>query len=333
LVRSTERVVVQLLDQVAKTPGTADLEAPTRFEALSPTPLTTPFPPDYPPGSGSYKTVVIDGIAAFGISGASNTNRCDASDWGGFVAIWWPLNKAFDTLDGACVVAGCDPIGIGCAITCGILEAAKIALKIAAVPLELCDVHQSAIDGAEIEAIYENTLGLVGDVSHVHDDLTAHDTNIDTDLAAHDTNIDTDLAAHDTNIDGDLQTHDADIKGLLGGVQDTLDNEIELRRVHLQVLEIQNRQRYLVSATEAGAPVDVDFLAIEVFDAGAGAFANLVAATTSAVESGVYVLELNLSPQSPDKIFRIQVRHDDVVDHFGQILFHRVAGGNLGMGQ
>ena len=74
----------------------------------------------------------------------------------------------------ACVVAGCDPTGIGCAVTCGILETAKVALKLAAVPLEACDVHQGAIDGAEIEATYENTLGLVGDVSHVHDDLTAH---------------------------------------------------------------------------------------------------------------------------------------------------------------
>ena len=46
-------------------------------------------------------------------------------------------------------------------------------------------MHQGALDGAEIEATYENTLGLVGDVSHIHDDLSVHETN----LATHDTDI------------------------------------------------------------------------------------------------------------------------------------------------
>ncbi len=244
LVRSTERVVsLWLQDQEAG--------PPTR-SASSPGPFTTPFPPDYPPGSGPYKNVIIDAIAAFGITGATSTSRCDASSWGNFVAVWWPLNKAIDTLDGACVVAGCDPTGLVCAGVCGTLEAAKIALKIAAVPLEACDVHQGAIDGAEIEATYENTLGLVGDVSHVHDDLAAHDTNIDTDLAAHDLNIDTDLAAHDLNIDTDLAQHDTDIKALLGNLQTTLEL---MRRLHIDVIQVEEKKHYLLAVTEAGNAV------------------------------------------------------------------------------
>jgi hypothetical protein len=143
------------------------------------------------------------------------------------------LNKGIDTLDGACVVAGCDPIGIVCAAVCGILETAKIALKVAAVPLEACDIHQGAIDGAEIEATYENTLGLVGDVSHVHGDLTAHDTNIDGDLAAHDANIDGDLVAHDANIDADLVTHDGDIKALLANLQGAVDENQRLIKISM----------------------------------------------------------------------------------------------------
>ena len=129
-------------------------------------------------GALQNKDTIIDEIASFGIGGASSINRCDASDWGTFVGVWWPLNKAIDTLDGACAVHTCDPSGISCSIICGIFETAKISLKIAAVPLEACAVHQGAIDKAEIEATYENTLGLVGDISHVHDDLATHDAEI-----------------------------------------------------------------------------------------------------------------------------------------------------------
>ena len=234
---STERVINRQKEQDVsqlqeKGPGRLLKQDPEESILLSPVPaLTTSFPPDYPPGSGAYKDTIIDAIAGFGIGGASSTNRCDASDWGDYIGVWWPLNKAIDTLDGACVVAGCDPTGVLCLVACGILETAKIALKVAAVPLEACDIHQGAIDGAEIEATYENTLGLVGDISHVHDDLAAHDTNIDGDLAAHDVNIDADLAAHDLNIDTDLAAHDAAIKVLLAALQGAVDENQRLIKI------------------------------------------------------------------------------------------------------
>ncbi len=377
---STERVVRRQQERaVSQSQGQGDsglfTQDKEKLISFSSTPtLTTPFPPDYPPGTGAYKDTIIDAISGYSIGGASDINRCDASDWGDYIGVWWPLNETFDALDGACVVAGCDPTGIGCAITCGILEIAKVALKVAAVPLEACDIHQGAIDGAEIEATYENTLGLVGDVSHLHDDLTAHDTNIDGDLAAHDTNIDGDLTAHDTNIDGDLaahdtnidgdlaahdanidadlaahdanidadliahdanidgdlQTHDTAIKGLLGGVQATLDEEVELRRVHMQVLQLVQRQRYLVTTNEAGVAVSVEFLPVEVFNEKTASFEIVSTATATELGPGLYDLELNLKPKSPDKVFRLRVRHDDAVDHFGEILFHRTstAGSN-----
>jgi len=230
---SMERVSTLLAEQGADKylASGPESDAGARSAPMSPTTLTTLFPPDYPPGSGAYKDTIIDAIAGFGISGASSTNRCDASDWGDYVGVWWPLNKGIDTLDGACVVAGCDPIGIACAVTCGILETAKIALKVAAVPLEACDIHQGAIDGAEIEATYENTKGLVGDVSHLHEDLGAHDANIEADLAAHDANIDADLAAHDANIDADLVQHDTDIKALLENLQGAVDENQRLIKI------------------------------------------------------------------------------------------------------
>ena len=230
---SLERVTMLLDEREADKYLTSDLESDTdeRSTLLSPTTPTVLFPPDYPPGSGPYKDTIIDAIAGFGISGASSTNRCDASDWGDYVGVWWPLNTGIDALDGACVVAACDPTGIACAIACGILETAKVALKVAAVPLEACDVHQGAIDGAEIEATYENTKGLVSDVSHLHEDLAEHDANIDGDLAAHDANIDGDLAAHDANIDGDLVQHDTDIKALLADLQGAVDENQRLIKI------------------------------------------------------------------------------------------------------
>ena len=184
-----------------------NLSQPPIMKSL-PAPSTTPFPPDYPPATGAYKDTVIDAISGFGIGGADNTNRCSASDWADYVGVWWPLNKGIDTLDGACVVAGCDPTGIGCAITCGILETAKVALKIAAVPLEACDVHQGAIDGAEIEAAFENTKGLGEDHTHIHDDLATHEGN---------------LATHDADIKAALLAHDTEIKALLANIQAGVD--------------------------------------------------------------------------------------------------------------
>ncbi len=185
---STERVVRRLREARPRRGEHAAKGTGAPPTTLGATTLTTPYPPDYPPASGPYNDVILGAITGFGIA-ASATDGCDASDWGSYVAVWWPLNKAIDTLEGACVVAGCDPTGIACAVACGVLETAKIALKVAAVPLEACDVHGGAVDGAEIEATYENTLGLVGDVAHVHGDLAAHDASISSQIAAHDASI------------------------------------------------------------------------------------------------------------------------------------------------
>ncbi len=79
----------------------------------------------------------------------------------------------------------------------------------------------------------------------------------------------------------------------------------------------------MVLATEAGQPVDVDFQGIQVFDSRAGAFLDIADASTSVVEQGIYVVTVVLPRNSPNRIFRFQVRHDDVVDHFGEIVFAR----------
>lgn len=167
-----------------------------------------------------------------------------------------------------------------------------------------------------------------------HDgNLTTRADTIDSDLADHDSNlttrantIDSDLAAHD----GNLATHDTDIKALLQGAQATLDEKVELRKVFMQVVQVVQRQRYLVSTSEAGVGVDVTFETIEVFNEKTGLFEDLSTATTDQVAMGVYDLQLNLpdgGPKEdiPDKIFLLEVQHDDNVDHFGRIIFNRTS--------
>ena len=187
--------------------------------------------------------------------------------------------------------------------------------------------HDANID-ADLTAHDANIdADLVAHDANIDADLVAHDANIDADLAAHDANIDADLAAHDANIDADLVAHDTKIEGLLGGVQETLDEKVELRRVFMQVLLIEQRKRYLVLTKEAGVAVDVTLLSIEVFDEDTDSFEIVSSATFVPLETGLYDMELNLTAKSPDKVFRIRVRHDvddaPGFEHFGEIMFHR----------
>ena len=133
-------------------------------------------------------------------------------------------------------------LGFSCNLCCIPTDIIYLVVKFLYEDILLCD---DLIDSAEIEGSYDR-------LGHVHDDLAAHDTNIDTDLAAHDLNIDTDLAAHDLNIDTDLAQHDTDIKALLGNVQTTLEL---MKRLHIDVIQVEEKKHYLLAVTEAGNAV------------------------------------------------------------------------------
>ena len=262
--------------------------------------------------------------------------------------IWSVADRACGTVVVAIGIGG-NPQNALCIITDVVLFVAQAVVTTAEAVTDGIAFCDGAVDSAEIEGAYER-------VGHIHADLethdsnidadlaahdvnidtdliahnlnivtnlAAHDLNIDTDLAAHDLNIDTDLIAHDLNIDTDLQIHDADIKLLLDGVQETLDEKVELRRVHMQVLQVSMRKRYLVSTNEAGIAVSVDFTSVEVFNDKTASFEIIPNATVTELSPGMYDLQLNLDSESPDKVFRLRVRHDELFDHFGEILFHR----------
>lgn len=198
--------------------------------------------------------------------------------------------------------------------------------------------------------------------------LNNHDANIDADLVAHDANIDADLVAHDANIDADLVAHDANLTNRadvidasiaaleaksdalevksdaladqVTQVQYTLDTEIEKMRVHLQVIEIKEKARYLLVSTEAGLPVDVTLIGLQVSDGslnGPITFADVFAnATVTPVKPGILDVAMDLTNAAPNaQVFEFMVEHSHGPDpsHFGTIVIHRTADNNLGAGQ
>jgi len=89
-----------------------------------------------------------------------------------------------------------------------VLAIAEFAVGAAETVIEHIDFCDAAVDAAEIEGTYERA-------SHIHSDLSAHDTAISTQVSTHDTNIVNNIASHDLNITTKLAAHDADIKSQL----------------------------------------------------------------------------------------------------------------------
>ncbi len=150
--------------------------------------------------------------------------------------------------------------------------------------------------------------------------LDTHDANIDGDLVIHDANIDGDLVIHD----GNLATHDVDIKVLVGGVQQTLDTTTEMKRVHLQVMTLPGQGEFLITADEAGLPVDVVFIAVQDSWDYSISFVDVLADTTiTVVKPGIHHLVIS-AKTSAAKIWEFQVRDDHGSHtHFGITVFNQ----------
>ena len=150
-----ERVVTRLNTDMAA--GYDDVGAPRRESqgVLGILPGVSPFAPAYP-GSVQYNSGVIGVINNIPLLTATNQDRCSGLE--DYLVVFYFVQKVLREADSLCVVAGCDPTGVVCAIVCGALELASIALEVAAIPVELCDIHAGNVNSAEIEAAYENSL-------------------------------------------------------------------------------------------------------------------------------------------------------------------------------
>ncbi|MGB8982327.1 MAG: hypothetical protein WCC12_10660 [Anaerolineales bacterium] len=134
-------------------------------------------------------------------------------------------------------------------------------------------------------------------------------------------------ACHDAQHEAFLLEHDR-------LVQWKLDNTVELREVDLTVIEIKEKSEFLISATEAGIPLEgVEFLSVKyAANNNPGNFIDVTkSASITMVEKGIYLVRLNGRVRSPaPRIYAFEVKHSDtdangvVVDHFGFILFDRL---------
>ncbi|MBI4310309.1 MAG: hypothetical protein HY681_00900 [Chloroflexi bacterium] len=129
-----------------------------------------------------------------------------------------------------------------------------------------------------------------------------------------------------------------------------LQNFAEQRRVHLQVIELEQRTKFLVLSTMAGKPVPINLVSVHVIDdqdlkKTPHTYKDVTAGTTLTAESGVTgIFMLTISEDaviSPPKymrkvdIYRIEVNHDEGsgVVHQGTVVFDRDHTDNLAVSQ
>lgn len=179
-------------------------------------PAATGFSPDYPSG-GSYDAFIAT-LPGLGLLDFGKTNRTDANAVG-------QTYIAFHTLEFVALAAQavCDASLLGAPVACPLAGVANAAAMATQVVLNQTAYQDGLIDGAEIEASYENTVILIGQQNHLATDLGTHDTAITSQLTLHDADIKNVVSIHDTDLKAALNTHDTDIKALLANVQAGVD--------------------------------------------------------------------------------------------------------------
>jgi hypothetical protein len=129
-----------------------------------------------------------------------------------------------------------------------------------------------------------------------------------------------------------LESHDAFVKF-------TLDNKVELRRVHLQVIELKEKQEFLVYATESGLPIaHVSLISARASERDPVSFmdVDVVSWEILAGDTGTYILEINLPKGLKNaSLFKFEVQHapDPEVAHFGSVIFDRSNQNTITTGQ
>jgi hypothetical protein len=119
-----------------------------------------------------------------------------------------------------------------------------------------------------------------------------------------------------------------EVNGKLETVLYNQANKLELRRVHLQVTELKEKSEFLVSASEAGKPIDgVKLISVKVAESPTS-FINVFDNTDFAPleEKGLYLVKIDLPQEARNaKIFAFEVEHEDPTElpHYGLTHFHR----------
>jgi hypothetical protein len=158
---------------------------------LAPLPVLPfePFPPAYPAGS-NYDTfrATLPGLGAMSDTngdGSLNDERCDANFEAGVAIASAVFSFASIAIDLGCHALP-ELLDIPCFVAAEIVALAAEATNTVAAQCSLVD---GAVDATEIEAAYENTVRLFGNLGAHHTALVQHDTEIKLQLATHDSDI------------------------------------------------------------------------------------------------------------------------------------------------
>ena len=134
------------------------------------------------------------------------------------------------------------------------------------------DIADLDLDVVAVEAKLDNTttgLGAIAsDIADLDGDVIAVEAKLDnttTGLGA----IVGDIADLDLDVqavESKLDLHDIDTANINLFFGALADNVLAMKKVDMQVIEIQHKKRYLLVTTEAGLPVDIALVAVQVSD-------------------------------------------------------------------
>jgi hypothetical protein len=181
--------------------------------------MTALYPPDYP--TGAFYDEWVAGLPGLGLisdgngDGSLKDERCSFDGEAG-LQLTGVLLKAGaivgDVLCNSIVVILGEGTNLPFCVAAGLLHAGDLANDTIA---KQCDSQDANVNSAEIEAAYENSKIISGQLDGIVTQIETHDTDLKTALATHDTDLKAALATHDTAIKTALATHDTAIKTAL----------------------------------------------------------------------------------------------------------------------
>jgi hypothetical protein len=190
------------------------------------------FTPAYPTGP-NYDAFTAT-LAGFGLlydgpdpGSATNDERCDSNGEAGQQIALATEKVVCELLYIAADAAPADFLSV--AVRAGLFAgvAACTAVTVATeITIMQCDLQDGLVDGAEIEAAYENSKIVSGQVADVSSQLALHDagitslvntttTSVLNQVSSTENNLSSQLTQHDTDLKGALSTHDTDVKTAL----------------------------------------------------------------------------------------------------------------------
>jgi hypothetical protein len=175
---------------------------------------TGSFPPNYP----STQSTAYAFLSLLGLIDSVD-DRCGGDGFENYKSALVGAEKAMVVADSICTVVACDPTGIGCAIYCGAVKVAELAVLTARLPIDACKEHEGGVDSAETEAGFENSVSILND-------LAANDSAIK--------DLEQQLSTHDSDINQQLSTHDSDIKQQISDLDATMNQRLDQVEAQLE---------------------------------------------------------------------------------------------------